>query len=219
MEDITEKLSKLDVTKKTVKADTGKGKVLYYSISFDYKDVMDTVRKILFDSKNPDDVSDVYTKTVDSYVPFDGTITEDLRKSLDTKYSTHVDKMKASENFIVCSDTLFAANGEFHITTLFTGGKTHEKSADMESEVGKQVSVKVNKLGVSGSFITMGVESIKFLDGTDISYFGNDIKHITIALNKTGKKVFPKDSYTALADGKIYDVDCVLNGKTSKVVQ
>ena len=180
---------------------------------------MNLVRKILFKSFENNDISEVYTKTIDSYELFDGKMTEDTRKSLDSKYSTHIDKMKAFENFIVCDNALFMANSEFHITTLFVGGKTHEKSANLESEVDKIVSVKVTKLAISGNFITMGVESIKFEDKTDITYFGNDVKHITIALNKTGKKVFPKDSYTALSDGKIYDVDYVLYGKTSKVVQ
>lgn len=210
METITKKLEKIEISK---------SKVLYYSVSFDYKGIMNLVRKILFKSKEKNDVSDVYTKTTDSYELFDGKMTEDMKKTLDSKYSSHIDKMKSSENFIVCDNVLFAANSEFHITTLFTGGKVHEKSADLESEVGKKVSVKVNKLAVSGNFITMGVESIKFEDGTDISYFGNDVKHITIALNKTGKKVFPKDSFTALSDGKIHDVDYTINGKTSKVTQ
>jgi hypothetical protein len=229
MEEITKKLEKIDISK---------SKVLYYSVNFNYKDVMNLVRSVLFKSTDKSDVSGVYTKTADSYELFDGKMNEDkkkkldskhsshidkmnedTKKTLDSKYSPHIDKMKASENFIVCDNVFFLANSEFHITTLFTGGKVHEKSADLESEVGKKVSVKVNKLAVSGNFITMGVESIKFEDGTDISYFGNDVKHITIALNKTGKKVFPKDSYTALSDGKIHDVEHTINGKTSKVSQ
>ena len=208
MESITKKLENINIPKL---------KVLYYSVAFDYKDVMDLVHNILFKSKDKSDVSDVYTKTADSYELFDGKINEDMKKTLDHKYVSHIDKMKVSENFIVYDNILFTANSEFHITTLFTGGKVHEKSADMDSEVGKKVSVKVNKLAVSGNFITMGIESIKFEDETDILYFGNDVKHITIALNKTGKKVFPKDSYTALSDGKIYDVDYTINGKTNKV--
>ena len=63
------------------------------------------------------------------------------------------------------------------------------------------------------------IESIKLKDGVDIFYYGNDIKHITIALNKTGKKIFPKDSYTALSDGKIYELEYIIEGKTCKVVQ
>jgi hypothetical protein len=44
--------------------------------------------------------------------------------------------------------------------------------------------------------------------GGDIPYYGNDHQHITIGLNKEvkkgEKKVFPKDSYTALlADNAI----------------
>ena len=110
-------------------------------------------------------------------------------------------------------------NSEFHITTLFTGGKVHIKSSEMETQLEKKVLVKINKLGISSNFITMGIESIKLKDGVDIFYYGNDIKHITIALNKTGKKIFPKDSYTALSDGKIYELEYIIEGKTCKVVQ
>jgi hypothetical protein len=209
MEAITNKLESLTIAKT---------KVLYYSVVFDYRDIMNIVRDTLFKSTNSDDISNAYTKTKDSYELFYSKITEDTKKLLDSKFSAPINKIKECENFIVCSDVLFTANSEFHITTLFTGGKVHEKSADLESEMGKSVSVKINKLAVSGNFIVAGVESIKFSDGTDVSYFGNEIKHITIALNKTGKKVFPKDSYTALSDGKIHEVDCVINGTTSKVV-
>jgi hypothetical protein len=197
-----------------------KSKVLYYSVNFDYKNVMDCVKKTLFVSKEyDDDISGIYTKTTDSYYPLDGEIKEDDKKIINSKYSSHIDKMKTSENFILYKDLFFIANSEFHITTLFTGGKVHEKSSYLESEVGRKVSVKINKLGVSGNFITMGVESIKFEDGTDIAYYGNDVKHITIALNKTGKKVFPKDSYTALSDGKIFTVDYTIEGTTSRITQ
>ena len=72
-------------TKKSDKIDITKTKVLYYSVVFNYKDVMNLVRKILFKSFENNDISEVYTKTIDSYELFDGKMTEDTRKSLDSK--------------------------------------------------------------------------------------------------------------------------------------
>lgn len=210
MEDITDKLSNLNI---------GKQKVLYYSIVFTYSDIMNLIRKTLFDSKESDNISGAYIKTSDSFELFDGKASDDNKLNITNKYSTHIEKFKPDEKFIIYNDTLYTANSEFHITTLFAGGKVHEKSADMESQLKSKVLVKINKLAVSEKFITIGIESIKLEDGTDIFYYGNEVKHITIGLNKTGKKVFPKDSYTALSDGKIYDLDHIVEGATSKVVQ
>ena len=172
-----------------------------------------------FDSKESDNISGAYTKTFDSFELFDGKASDDNKLNITNKYSTHIEKFKPDEKFIIYNDTLYSANSEFHITTLFTGGKVHEKSADMDSQLKSKVLVKINKLAVSDKFITIGIDSIKLEDGTDIFYYGNEVKHITIGLNKTGKKVFPKDSYTALSDGKIYDLDHIVEGATSKVVQ
>ncbi len=209
MEDITGKLANLNI---------GKEKVLYYSISFTYSDIMNLIRKTLFDSKESD-VSETYTKNLDSFELFDGILSDDNKQNILNKYSTHIEKFKPGEKFIIYNNELYTANNEFHITTLFTGGKSNEKSADMESQLDKKVSVKINKLAVSDKFITLGIDTIKLEDGTGIFYYGNDVRHITIALNKTGKKVFPKDSYTALSDGKIYDLDFVIDAMTSKVIQ
>lgn len=211
MEDITDKLGNLNIGKQQ--------KVLYYSIEFKYMDIMNLIRKTLFNSPNSDDISETYKKTPDSFELFDGKLSDDNKMIISNKYSTHIEKFKSGEKFIIHNDTLYAANNEFHITTLFTGGKSHEKSSDMESQVGKKVSVKLNKLAVSHNFITLGVASIKLADGTDIAYYGNEVKHITIGLNKTGKKVFPKDSYTAISDGTIHELDIVVDGECSKVTQ
>ncbi len=208
MEDITDKLDNLNIAKQ---------KVLYYSVAFNYQDIIKLIRKALFEKNQ--DLSEIYMKTSDSFELFGGKISEENKKKIENKYSTHIDKFKPSDKFIIYDGTLYTVNGEFHITTLFTGGKPHEKSSDMESQLKKIVSVKINKLACSDKFITLGIESIKFEDGTDIFYYGNDVKHITVALNKTGKKVFPKDSYTALSDGKIYDLDLTIDGITRKVIQ
>jgi hypothetical protein len=170
-------------------------------------------------------IPEVYTRTSSSFDPFDPfdsskeKINEENKNKIWEKFSSFISKLKEKENFIIWDDILYSANSEFHITTLFTGSKPHDKSPDMESQLNKKVLVNISKLAVSHNFITLGVKSIKLEDGTDIAYYGNEVKHITIALNKTGKKVFPKDSYTALSDGKIYIIDSVVDGICSKVTQ
>jgi len=202
MEDITTKLDNISISNE---------KVLYYSIAFDnYKDIVKIVSETLSDN-----LKGIYTKTIDGCKSFDTLETKEITET----FSPFIEKLKPNENFIVYDDKLYTLNSEFHITTLFTSGKPHEKSSEMEEQVGKKVNVKLNKLGLSHNFIVLGVEYIKLEDDTDINYYGNSVKHITIALNKTGKKVFPKDSYTALEKGKIFDLDIIIEGKCSKVVQ
>lgn len=210
MENIIEQMEKHTIS-------TDNNKVLYYSVSFDYNDIIKIIRSTITEL-------DIFTKTIDSFDLFElsdnFSLSDTMKNAVCSKYSTHIDKLKTSENFIIHDNILYTANNEFHITTLFTGGKIHEKSADLESQVGKKVLIKVNKLGISEKFITLGIESIKFtVNSEDILYYGNDIKHITVALNKTGKKIFPKDSYTALSNGKLFDIDQTVYGITSKVTQ
>jgi len=215
MDDITTKLEKIDINNKSKKT-------LYYSVSIDYIEVINILNKIL----SLDDYNKYFfgIKTETGYDIDDKPYSETFEKikedaSIDSKYLAFIDKMKTGEKFIIYDNTFYIANSEFHITTLFTGGKPHEKSEFVEKEVGSNVLIKINKLGISNNFITLGVETIKLEDGNEIQYFGNDVKHITIGLNKTGKKVFPKDSYTALTDGKIFDVDFTLEGLTNRVYQ
>ena len=209
MDDITAKLSSLDISKK---------KVLYYSVIFDnYNEIMNLVRNTLLESGN--NLSETYIKTLNSFKLFEGNLAESDKNKVSEKFSTFIDKLKQDENFIIYNDKLYTANSEFHITTLFTGGKSNENTDELETQHNKKVNVKINKLGVSHNFIVLGVEYIKFEDNKDIAYYGNSVKHITIALNKTGKKVFPKDSYTALSDGQTYNLDIIVEGLCSKVVQ
>lgn len=202
MEDITTKLHNLSISKE---------KVLYYSIAFDnYKDIM----KIVSETLN-DNLKGIYTKTIDNYKSFDGS----EKKEITETFSSFIEKLKSGENFMVYDDKLYTLNSEFHITTLFTSGKPHEKSDQMEEQIGKKVKVKLNKLAISNNFIVLGVEYIRLEDDTDINYYGNLVKHITIGLDKTSKKVFPKDSYTALHNGKTFDLDIIIEARCSKVVQ
>lgn len=208
MEDITAKLDSLNISKE---------KVLYYSIAFEnYSNIMNLVRDTL--RKSDHKLSEIYTKTSESFELFEGKISESDKQTVMNKFSTFIDKYKEGDNFIIHDNKLYTANSEFHITTLFTSGKPHEKTSELEAQVGRKVNIKLGKLAISHNFIVLGVNTIKFEDDTDISYYGNSVKHITIGLNKTGKKVFPKDSYTALSNGQTINLDCYIEGVCSKVV-
>jgi hypothetical protein len=61
---------------------------------------------------------------------------------------------------------------------------------------GAKSTIIVNSIAKSDDFIVLGVSSIIGEDGSNLPYFGNPIKHITIGLNKT-KKLSPVNSPTA----------------------
>ena len=192
MDNIIDKLEQLKITKE---------KVLYYSISFIWEDIIKIMGGI-------EDLK-IFTKTDDSLEVF-----------INSKYFNIIYSLKVGDTFIIYNDMIYVVNNEFHITTLYIGGRPHEKSEEFESQLNKNVKVSINEIGISNKFITIGVESIKYEDDTDVLYFGNFIKHITIALNKSGQRVFPKDSYTALSDGELYAPNqSLICGKTSKVIQ
>jgi hypothetical protein len=226
----------MDSKHKSTKSTNSNGKstqaktprVLYYSVNFsDYDGVVQLVKKVLtnyYDEQGLDSkfASDgFYTKTVDSYEYYgkddSRKIDDDQRLELSEKFGEYIEKMKTGDNFLVYFNRLYQINGEFHITTLYTGGKPHEKSSLMDSQSGKKVLVQVYRLGVSDDFLTLGVSEIKFESGEDIEYYGNDVKHITFALSKSTKKVLPKDSYTALETGTHLDVKHQLQGMTHTV--
>ena len=89
----------------------------------------------------------------------------------------------------------FQVNDAFHITVLYTGGKVDERAEGLQSLIGKQFNVGIERIGMNQHYICIGVS----ID-TSLPYYGNDIKHITFGLNKFDpkKKVFPKDSFFAL---------------------
>jgi|688.fasta_scaffold948928_2 hypothetical protein len=204
MDSITTSLESLSISNK---------KVLYYSIAFNnYKEIIEIVKNTLVKEK---EFFTIYTKKSDSYELYE--ITDNEITVLDNKFNAFINKLNEGENFAVCDDKLYTLNSEFHITTLFTGGKFHEKSAELDTYIGKKVSVKINKLGISNDFIVLGIEYIKMDEETECPYYGNPVKHITIALNKTGKKVFPKDSYTALEQSS-FDLDIIIYGIFSQKI-
>lgn len=134
-------------------------------------------------------------------------------------YQKNIESLKNKDVFIIYNGIFYKINDEFHITTLFTGGKpVVQKNEDcdvilndeLELQLGKQFEIKLEKLAVSKDFIVIGVGNL------DCSYYGNPVKHVTIGLSKSGKKVFPKDSFTALTNGTIYDISNVIHGTTCK---
>jgi hypothetical protein len=119
------------------------------------------------------------------------------------KMTKTTDTYDSVKNTVTYDGNTITLNEEFHITVLYTGGKPHEKAATLTEHLGKTVPITINKIGITNKFICAGVTI-----GGDIPYYGNDHQHITIGLNKEvkkgEKKVFPKDSYTALlADNAI----------------
>jgi hypothetical protein len=111
---------------------------------------------------------------------------------------------------------IYLLNNKFHITLLFTGGKPNEHDEEFANLEENSVNVSVNRVGFSESFFVLGV-SIP----SEIPYYGNEIKHITVGLRqKAGKfKVLPKDSPTAFSEETDIPVDFVLRGNIEKVLQ
>lgn len=92
-------------------------------------------------------------------------------------------------------NNVYTLNSEFHITVLFTGGKKDDREEKLEESLGKKFNVTIERIGVNANFIALGVNV-----ANDMPYYGNDVKHITVGLNKTDpkKKVLPKDSFKSL---------------------
>lgn len=198
--------------------------VLYYSVIFpdQYQDVL----KIVFDNilgGMTNSQQGLYVKSVNDFKYFfPWKMTQETQDEILKTHQKNIQETKDGEVFLIYDGVFYKINDEFHITTLFTGGKPVSQKTEtgdvvlndeMESQVGKEVQVKLKKIAISKSFIVIGVESL------DCSYYGNSVKHITIGLSKSGKKVFPKDSYTALTNGTVYDIDNVLHGLTSKTTK
>ena len=107
---------------------------------------------------------------------------------------------KETDKIIISGDSAYKINDEFHITVLFTGGKQDDKGIELCKFLNNKYDIIIEKIGMTDDFISVGV----IIKG-DLPYYGNNVKHITIGLNKFGKskKVFPKDSYTALLSDNI----------------
>jgi hypothetical protein len=110
-----------------------------------------------------------------------------------------VDTFDPAKNTVSRDGNTYTLNAEFHTTVLYTGGKPHDKACTLTDHVGKTVPITICKIGITDKFICAGVSI-----GGDIPYYGTEHQHITIGLNKGGKKVSAADSFTALlADNAI----------------
>ena len=122
-------------------------------------------------------------------------------------------KAKKDDMVVSLNNIMYKLNDMFHITVLYSGGKVDERCDTLHQLLDKSFKISINTIGIDESFICMGI-SIP----DDLPYYGNNVKHITIALNnyEKGKKVFPKDSYTALLCNNTINVsDFTLDGKFS----
>jgi len=136
-----------------------------------------------------------------------------------THYQEIIDLVAGKTGGIVDSGIItvnsikYKLNIEFHVTNLYTGGKVNERCNELQPLVGKSYKISINNIGITDRFICLG---ITIQDSTD-AYFGNPVKHITFALNNFDKKVFPKDSYTALLEDNVQPIDNFEVGSTFTV--
>ena len=90
----------------------------------------------------------------------------------------------------------YKLNENFHCTLLYVGGKENVNVDELLPFDGTNCTIIVNSIAKSDDFIVLGILSIINENGSDLPYFGNPIKHITIGLNKT-KKLSPVNSPSA----------------------
>lgn len=106
----------------------------------------------------------------------------------------------------------FNFNKEFHITVLYTGGKSNENSLILDDLLDKTYNIHVDRIAISKNYVTFGVCLIQNENNLlDIPYFGNEIKHITLAITKDkdakGKNYKPVNSPSAFSEGHVINFD------------
>jgi hypothetical protein len=204
------------VETKPVSEENSHSNVLYYSIGFPgkYENILKIVDSTVL-GNTADATKGLFVKTNEAdFKPcFAGSFSDANKASLLSAHQKNISQLKEKEVFIVCNGVFYKVNDAFHITTLYTGGKAHDKCAEMESQVGKELPVSFKRVAISNSFITLGVGDLP------CSYYGNEIKHVTFGLSKSGKKVFPKDSPTAFSNGTVADIDFTVQAMTGKFVK
>jgi hypothetical protein len=198
--------------------------ILYYSIVFpnQYENIIKLVHQKVkgsFFVKKEGDGFDEYLGLCD-----DTNNQKENKEDKEEFFKTHqknIQSLKSGEVFAVRENVFYKINDEFHITTLFTGGsktptiskETNENLSDiMEKHQGSELEVFFDKIAVSSDFIVIGIDKNNF----NCPYYGNPVAHITVGLSKSGKKVFPKDSYTALEKGTVFKSDAKVLGLMSK---
>lgn len=142
-------------------------------------------------------------------------IESDLSKALESMTVDSVDRKKILYFSLIVRDTafillllkqffedekieLYKLNDYFHSTLLYVGGKENAHIDELLPFEGTKCTIIVNSIAKSDDFIVLGVSSITDENGSDVPYFGNPIKHITIGLNKT-KKLSPVNSPSAFS--------------------
>lgn len=186
--------------------------VLYYSLAVPSNDILQIVYKTLLCSSTTD-TKGLFVKTENDFSPyFQDELSEDDKNVILKTYEKNIASLKESSIFLVYDNVFYQVNDKFHVTTLYTGGKIMEQSEEMEQQVGKSVDITLQKLAVCKNFVVIGIH-----DDFKSPYYGNPVRHITVALSKSGnKRVLPKDSFTALSDGTVYDLDISLSVSASK---
>ncbi len=113
-------------------------------------------------------------------------------------------------------------NEDFHITLLFVGCKDNKNIQTMKSVLNTQCTITCDKIAISDKFITLSVETIVDKDNNEnIPYFGNEIKHITVALSKKHKGLRPLNSPTAFSEGEniIFSEKIIIHGKINEIAK
>jgi len=167
---------------------------------------------------------------------------EDVDKDIDEEIIPFLEKISLlslnnDDKFIIYNDRIYLLNNEFHITIFYNGGqKLSKPDKDGKTNLDKcnefdqftsidKINVILEKISISPDFITIRVNSCG-----DIPYYGNPIKHITIAIDKTPdtsvtphifKKLKPVDSPSAFeASDRIdidFDIDTYIIGRIKTV--
>lgn len=191
--------------------------VLYYSIIFpdQYHCILSDVQKTILGNvtnssqglfvKNDDDMhfSVLFSRDVDP---------EDI-VHIGERYQKLIKELRKNDIFMVFNNIFYKINDGFHITTLYVGGKTNESCAIMEKNLNREIIIQFDKIAISTDFITIGVSDF------DHPYFGNPIRHITVGLSKSGKKIFPKDSPTAFEKGTVHNISVKASGFSTKLTK
>lgn len=188
--------------------------ILYYYIGcIEYDKILEIVNKIVLENVVNATNGLFIMLDKNDIKPYFATSMEDENKQI--IFSVHqknISRLKIGEVFIIYNDIFYKINDAFHITTLYTGGKINDKCNEMESQLGKEMTISLNKIAISKQFITIGTGDIN-------PYYGNEIKHITIGLSKSEKKIYPKDSPTAFSNGIVYDIDLKIKGIANKFMK
>ena len=171
--------------------------ILYYSLKFEkYDDIIEIILNNV--------------KKSELFKNISGSILSDSIKDKIFKFPNLLKSLKENDNVIFIDDCSYNINNEFHVTVLYTGGKTDDRCIELNKLINNKYNIYVTKIGITPKFITLGI-SFGLADATDeaeVPYYGNDIKHITIGLNKHDfKKIYPKDSFNALLSDDVIVLD------------